>query len=200
MPGVKDAALALRLGRPRLALACRADPLTHAAAWLRLGEIGQAREILGTVPPSARAQVLLARSAALAGERAALSLAHAARQGSRREGDAGALIAAATLCGELERAGPHQALRSLAEGLKVAELLGTQADAHLLAVLAHVQRAAGGAGKAQRTAGKALDRADPGSPAQVLALLALGRPEEARVQAEAGELAPAWWGGFAPAY
>ena len=52
-----------------------------------------------------------------------------------------ALIAAAALLGELEQAqgAPRQALRSLAEGLKVAELTGESADPHLLAVLAHVQ-------------------------------------------------------------
>lgn len=152
--------------------------------------------MLGTVPPSARRAVLLARAAALAGEADALALAHAARTLSRAEGDAGALTAAAALCGELERSEPRRALRSLAEGLKVAELLGTEADPHLLAVLAHVQRAAGGEAKAHKTAHKALSRAEERSPARVLALLALDRPEEARAQAEAGELASAWWAAF----
>ena len=80
----------------------------------------------------------------------------------------------------------------------MAEVIGEAADAHLLAVLAYIQRrvgsgAAGSEAKAQRTAHKALARAAPRSPARVWALLALGRVAEAGVEAAAGQLAAGWW-------
>ena len=86
------------------------------------------------------------------------------------------------------------ALRSLAEGLKVAELTGAAADSHLLAVLAQVQARVGSSAKARQTAERALERSLPRSPARVLALLALGRGDEARQEAQAGKLAAVWWG------
>ena len=92
-----------------------------------------------------------------------------------------------------ETGGAREALHALAEGLKVAELLGTFADPHLLGVLAHAQRRGGSPAKAGATARKVLDRSPPRSPARVLALLALGEPGEAEREAEAGEVAPVWW-------
>ena len=124
--------------------------------------------------------------------RPALDLAEQARDQARREGDAPALIAAATLLGELQLAEPFAALRSLAEGLKVAEVVGEEADAHLLAVVAYAQQRVGSAAKAQRTAHKALDRSLPRSPARVWALLALGQAEEARAELGAGKLSEGW--------
>lgn len=197
LPGEAAAVLALSHGRPRLALAWGRQPLTRAAAHLRLGEVGEGRRELAPLPDTARPALLRARAAALAGEPEAEALAIHARLLARREGDAGALVAAATLLGELSLpADPRLSLRTLAEGLKVAELTGQEADAHLLAVLAHAQRALGAGPKADRTAEKALSRAAPRSPARVLALLALGRREEAEGEAQAGELAPGWWQPF----
>lgn len=188
------AALALHHGGPRLALAWGREPLTRAAAHLRLGEVGEARRELAPLQGTARPTLLCARAAALAGELEAEALAVHARLLARQEGDAGALVAAATLLGELYLpADSRLSLRTLAEGLKVAELTGQEADAHLLAVLAHAQRTLGTGSKAERTAEKALTRAAPRSPARVLALLALGRSEEAGAEARAGELAPGWW-------
>lgn len=195
------AARALSLGHPRLALAWSESPWIQAPAWLRLGEAQAARAALrplpdSPLPGSARRAVLWARAGAQLGEAQALTLAQAARSQARREGDAAALIAAAALLGELEQGqgDPRQALRSLAEGLKVAELTGESADPHLLAVLAHVQAGVGSAAKARRTAQRALERSGPRGPARVLALFALGRDDEARQEAQAGELSAVWWG------
>lgn len=200
------AAHALRLGRPHLTLDWSGDPLLRAAAHLRLGDTGAARQELRAQPDAARPAVLNARAARLDGSPDAAALAaHAARL-ARAEGDGNALIAAAILNAEqdLFRASPERpgvaadraahfaALRSLAEGLKVAELTGQPADPHLLAVLAHAQRPLN-ARKAAATAAKALDRGEPGSPARVLALLALDRPADAHAQARRGSLAAAWW-------
>ena len=189
------AARALGLGHPRLALAWSASPWIQAPARLRLGEAKAAWDVLTALPDSARRAVLWARAGAQLGEAEAPALAQAARSQARREGDAAALIAAATLLGELEQAqgAPRQALRTLAEGLKVAELTGESADPHLLAVLAHVQARVGSPAKARQTAQRALERSAWRSPARVLALLALGRDGEARQEAQAGELASAWW-------
>ena len=190
------AALALQQGHPRLALSWSASPWVRVPALLRLGEAQQARALLAQLPASARRAVLEARASAQLGESQALTLAQAARTQARREGDAAALIAAATLLGELEVVGgvPMTALRSLAEGLKVAELTGAAADPHLLAVLAHVQARVGSPAKARQTAERALGRSLPRSPARVLALLVLGRGDEARQEAQGGELAAVWWG------
>ncbi|MCD0163624.1 hypothetical protein IHN63_20235, partial [Deinococcus sp. 6YEL10] len=162
---------------------------------------GAARQELRGQPDTARPAVLHARAARLdrVPDAAALA-AHAARL-ARTEGDGNALIAAAILNAEQDlsgagRAAHFAALRSLAEGLKVAELTGQPADPHLLAVLAHAQRPLN-ARKAAATAAKALDRSEPGSPARVLALLALDRPDEAHAQAQRGSLAAAWWEPFA---
>ncbi|GAA5449021.1 hypothetical protein [Deinococcus depolymerans] len=191
---------ALRLGRPHLTLDWSADALTRAAAHLRLGDTGAARQELRGQPDTARPAVLHARAARLdrAPDAAPLS-AHAARL-ARTEGDGNALIAAAILNAEQDLAGTDRsahfaALRTLAEGLKVAEMTGQPADPHLLAVLAHAQRPLN-ARKAAATAAKALDRSDPGSPARVLALLALDRPADAHAQAQRGSLAEAWWEPF----
>lgn len=196
------AAVALRLGRPRHTLDWAIDPLVRAAAWLRLGEAQSALGELGDDrPPCAREAVLRARAdwqlrlrAAAEPESGSTDMA---LRLARQEGDAGALVAAATLRGEeLIRAGERfAALRALAEGLKVAELGGQTADAHLLAVLAHAQ----GGAKGGRTAEKALARSGPGSPARVLALLALARPADAQSQAAAGDLSPLWWTFVPPA-
>ncbi|ANE44812.1 hypothetical protein SU48_06200 [Deinococcus puniceus] len=191
------AALALHVGRPSLAAQWAADSLTRAAALLRLGHTEAARETLSPLPDSPRVALLLARLLALENQADAVGQARAqathARALARAEGDAAALVAAATLLGELLLpTDPRAALRTLAEGLKVAEMAGEAADAHLLAVLAHVQAAVGGAEKARRTAEKALARAAPRSPARVVALLALGQPEGAYAEASAGELDERW--------
>ncbi|ULH15376.1 hypothetical protein MF271_15805 [Deinococcus sp. KNUC1210] len=183
------AALALAAGRPRLAAhwAVGHVPLLHAAALLRLGASEQALALLESVPASARVQVLWARALAT------LTAAESARSLARREADGPAIIAAVTLMGErLLPTDPRAALLALAEGLKVAEQLNREADAHLLAVLAHVQARLGGAGKAHKTAQKALDRSLPRSPARIVALLALGRPEDAEAERLAGELSADW--------
>jgi len=194
------AALALHLGQPTLAVRWAGetgDPLTLAAAQLRLGQSAGALITLEGQPDIARPALLRARAAWQLGSAEAPGLARHARTLARQEGDAGALVAAATLTGEvLLSADSRAALRALAEGLKVAELTGQQADAHLLAVLAHAQAALGSSGKAARTAEKALSRSLPRSPARVLALLALNRAAEARAEAGVGELAGVWWREF----
>ena len=180
------AALALSLGRPRLAAAWaeQTDALLHAAALLRLGERRAVLEALESQPETARVALLRARAL---GTREA---AEHARALARQEGDGPALIAAATLMGELLLpTDPRAALRALAEGLKVGELLREDTDAHLLAVLSLVQGRLGGGAKAEKTARKALERSVPRGPARVLALLALGRTEEAESERAAGELA-----------
>jgi hypothetical protein len=119
--------------------------------------------------------------------------AREALDAARHEGDAGALVAAVTLLGErlLLARRAREALHVLAQGLRTAEIAGTGADPHLLAVLAAVQREVGSAVKAEKTATKALERSRPRSPARVQALRALGRDEEAWSELVAGELAPA---------
>lgn len=179
------AALALHLGRPKLAArwAQGQDPLLQVAALLRLGEREAALGVLSGQPETARTAVLRARAIG------SLESAEAARALARREGDSPALIAAATLMGErLLFHDPHAALRALAEGLKVSEMMRVDTDAHLLAVLSLVQRRVGGEGKALRTAAKALERSQPHSPARVLALLALGHTTEAEAERAAGDL------------
>ena len=183
------AVLALEAGRPRLAAHWAAEhaPLLHTAALLRLGETEKVVTLLEALLLSARVQVLRARALGT------LAAAQEARSLARREGDGPALIAAVTLLGErLLPDDPRGALLTLAEGLKVAEHLNAEADAHLLAVLAHVQARLGGQGKARKTAHKALGRSSPRSPARVLALLALGRLEEAEAERRAGELSTDW--------
>lgn len=195
-PGERDeaAALALHLGQPGLTLQWALDPLLLAAAQLRLGCPAAARALLQNQPDTARPALLRARAAAQGEGGDAAALARHALSLARGEGDAGALVAAVTLLGELLLPlDPRAGLRTLAEGLKVAELAGQEADPHLLAVLAHTQAALGSPAKAGRTASKALARSLPRSPAQVLALLALGREEEALAEAAAGELAGVWW-------
>ncbi|MFC4427453.1 hypothetical protein [Deinococcus navajonensis] len=189
------AALALHLGCPSVAAECSPEPLIRAAAWLRLGTPDKALEQLAQAPETARTAVLQARAALQQGGASALTLAEEARRQARMEGDAAALVASVTLLGELQRLHPFTALRTLAEGLKVAEMTAQPADSHLLAVLAHVQVQVGG-GKGRRTAKKALERAAPGSPARVVALLALDRQEEALAEAARGQLAPVWWTAF----
>ncbi|MDB5046201.1 MAG: hypothetical protein JWQ08_2251, partial [Deinococcus sp.] len=150
------AVLALHLGRPTLAAQWATDPLTRAAGLLRLGHTEAARQTLASLPDSARMALLLARLLVLENHAGAVVQATHARALARAEGDAGALIAAANLLGELLLpTDSRAALRTLAEGLKVAEMAGEAADALLLAVLAHVQAAVGGADKARRTAEKA---------------------------------------------
>ncbi|CAM4081911.1 hypothetical protein [Deinococcus marmoris] len=190
------AKLALRLGRPRLAaLWAQADPLTHAAALLRLGESRSALHLLKPLPHTARPAALRARALWQLADAQAEAETTNALELARQEGDVGAVIAAATLRGEQLLPQPHAALRALAEGLKVAEGSGQPSDAHLLAVLAHAQLRLGGP-KGTRTAQKALDRSLPRSPARVLALFALNRPAEAEADAAEGELAAVWWRGF----
>lgn len=191
------AVLALHLGRPSLAAQWATDSLTRAAALLRSGLTEAARQILAPLQGSPRGALLLARLLALENQTDAVAQATHARALARAEGDAGALTAAATLLGELLLpTDSRAALRTLAEGLKVAEMAGEAADAHLLAVLAHVQAAVGGADKARRTAEKALARSAPRSPARVVALLALGQPEQAQAEAAAGELDGRWLAPF----
>ncbi len=195
----RAAALALQAGRPRLAAgwwararragAGASAQLGLAAALCRLGDAEGALEALRDEPGGGRAAVLRARARQLLGE-PDLGLAQHARARARAEGDVQALIAAATLLGELlVNAGDGRAaLHALAEGLKVAELSGHPADAHLLAVLSRAQAAVGSPHKARATAEKALARSLPRSPARVAALLALGHREAARLEALAGEL------------
>ncbi len=192
------ARLALRLGRPRLAaLWAQADPLTHAAALLRVGESGNALHVLEPLPGTARPAALRARAWWQLTDAQAEAVTQEALALARQEGDLGAVIAAATLRGEQLLTQPHAALRALAEGLKVAEGSGQSSDAHLLAVLAHAQLRLGG-NKGTRTAQKALDRSPPRSPARVLALFALERAAEAKAEAADGELAAVWWRDFSP--
>ena len=186
------AALALHWGAPRAALAWSCEPLRRAAAQLRLGDPTAARAELVAEVDGARVALLRARAAALDGQPGAGQQAKAARTLARQEGDSAALIAAVTLLAEGQQADPYAALRTLAEGLKVAEIAGQSADPHLLAVLAHTQARLNGR-KGQATAAKALERSAPRSPARVLALLALDRPEEAVAEAHAGTLHPGWW-------
>ncbi|WP_226342433.1 hypothetical protein [Deinococcus sp. AJ005] len=190
------ARLALRLGRPRLAaLWAQADPLTHAAALLRVGESGNALHVLEPLPGTARPAALRARALWQLADAQAEAETTNALELARQEGDIWAVIAAATLRGEQLLPQPHAALRALAEGLKVAEGSGQPSDSHLLAVLAHAQLRLGGA-KGVRTAEKALDRSLPRSPARVLALFALNRPVEAETEALDGDLTAVWWRGF----
>ncbi|WP_291426650.1 hypothetical protein [Deinococcus sp.] len=187
----RAAGLALALGRPTLALDWSRDPLTRAAAQLRLGRAHEALNTLQAEPATARPAALRARAQWQLGQltlEGSLAVLHLARQ----EGDAGAIIALATLRGEQQLHAPFAALRSLAEGLKVAELTGHSADPHLLAVLAHAQLRAGGLSKGTRSAEKALERSAPCSPACLIALLALRRPDEAQATAQAGELGEVW--------
>ena len=183
------AALALGLGRPRLAAAWASgsDALLHAAALLRLGERRTVLELLEGQPESAQsARVALLRARALE----TLESAELARTLARKEGDNPALIAAATLMGErLLPHDPHAALLALAEGLKVSEMMREETDALLLAVLSAVQARVGGVGKAARTAQKALERSLPRSPARIIALLVLRRGQEAEAERLGGELA-----------
>ena len=196
------AAFALRLGVPELALrwaqlAGQQGTALAAAAALRLGQLETASALIEKLPDSARRAVLSARTGMLGGQWD-MAQAEAARDEARREGDAPALVAAVTLLGELQlcmddRSKPYAALRTLAEGLKVAELTNQDADAHLLAVLSHAQQRAGSANKAERTAVKALERSLPRSPARVWALLVLNRVAEAELQRLAGQLAAGWF-------
>ncbi len=198
-PSLTEAHAALAAGHPTLAaqgyrqcLPLWPDEarLGLAAALLRLGRTAEAREVLAGAPPDTRRAVLDARADWLDARPTALPGALDARRLARQEGDGPALVAAVTLLGELQLSAgdARTALRTLAEGLKVTELMHAPADAHLLAVLARVQAVVGSAAKARRTAEKALERSQPGSPARVAALLALDRPDEARAEAEHGEL------------
>lgn len=198
-PREQAAELALALGRPSLALAWSRVPLTRAAAGLRLGAATEALSTLEDLPAAAAAAVaaLRARAEWQLG-RLTLEESLAALQLARQQNDHAAVVALATLRGEQQLATPFAALRSLAEGLKTAELTGQAADAHLLAVLAHAQRRAGGTVKAERSAVKALGRSAPRSPARLVALLALGRTEEAAATAQAGELGEIWQRPFSP--
>lgn len=186
------AALALHWGAPRAALAWSREPLRRAAAHLRLGDSSAARAELAAEADGARVALLRARAAALDGHPGAGQQVEAARTLARQEGDSAALIAAVTLLAEGQQADPYAALRTLAEGLKVAEIAGQSADPHLLAVLAHTQ-ARLNARKGQATAAKALERSAPRGAARVLALLALTRPDDAHAEAQAGELHRGWW-------
>ncbi|THF88676.1 hypothetical protein E7T09_05700 [Deinococcus sp. KSM4-11] len=192
---VGAASLALSYGRPSLAArwaidAGHHDPLTLAAALLRLGRATDALDLLEAQPDAARTAVLRARARWQLGQRA--DQADVARILARREGDTPALMAAVTLAGEQALGAPYAALRTLAEGLRVSEQLGQPADAHLLSVLAHAQLKLGGS-KGRRTAARALERSVARSPARVLALLALRRDSEALAEARDGEIHPVWW-------
>lgn len=190
-----QAAEALALGYPDIAARWSADPLVRAAALLRLGQPEGALEVL-TDAQGARTAVLRARASWHLQQRTALEQAEKTRQLARQEGDAGAIIASAALLGEMHLTEARTALRTLAEGLKIAEIIGEAADAYLLAVLAHAQARAGGTGKAQKTAEKALHRSPPRSPARVVALLALKRNSEAKQVATAGKLGDLWFRPF----
>ncbi|AFZ68693.1 hypothetical protein [Deinococcus peraridilitoris] len=203
------ARLALELGCPSLSVRWWQEALAagtgedlqvrlgHAAALCRLGAGAAAWHALQPAPLTARVAVLRARALSLwSGTQGTdppgdvLEASGQARDLARQEGDAAALVAAVTLIAEtlLARGEARAALHALAEGLKVTEVAGQAADAHLLAVLAHVQMRVGSPRKAQATAEKALQRSRPASPARVQALRALGRLEEAATEASAGEL------------
>ena len=192
---------ALALGRPSLAVRWsqqqpdrdERSALNLAAAYCRLGEGQAALAELTGQPDNARVSVLRARASHVQGSASLTEIQHAVTR-ARQEGDAPALIAALTLHGEtlLTAGDGRAALRTLAEGLKIAELLSEAADAHLLAILAHAQATIGSPGKARATAVKALARSAPRSPARVNALLALGREDEAQREARDGELHPRW--------
>lgn len=149
-------------------------------ALVHAGRFEEAQRALDALPTDARTLVLRARVTKQ------LQDALAARDRARTEGDAPALVAAAALLGELHLAAdePRRALHALAEGLRIAEVTGNEADAYLLAVLALAQARVGSPRKAALTAEKALARSAPASPARVLALCVLGREEEARRAAE----------------
>lgn len=171
--------------------------LTAAAAALRLGEVTLARELLVCALPSARRSLLLTRATWLQDPAAALHSARQVRQQARREGDAPALIAAVTLLAETQLLldpDPFLPLRTLAEGLKVSEMMGQPADAHLLSALATAQRRA--PRKADRLAEHALERAGAGSPARIGALLTLGQREAADQERERAELDARWLRAF----
>lgn len=172
-----------------------------AAAWLRAGDTEKALTLLSGEHP--RITVMQARARLLDGDLTAASeLAAQAHAGAFDAGDAPALLAAIALLGELElrgalrsggRTGLHAALRVLAEGLKVSEIVNEPADPHILALVALTQKHIQDGTKAQATAAGALDRSLAFSPSSVLALTVLGRHEEAAGQAEAGALADGWW-------
>lgn len=187
---------ALTLGEPGLVADWAADPLLKSAALLRLGRPEQVLSLLADTPQSARIALLCARASWQLQSGPALSQAEQARRLARQEGDAGAIVASAALLGEMQLSHPKLALRTLAEGLKIAELLGEETDAYLLAVLAHAQASAGGYPKALKTAEKALARSPERSPARAVALLALGRTEEMKEVAQAGELSYLWFRPF----
>lgn len=187
------AALALREGRPHLAASWATDdPLLRSAALLRLGQARAALDALQGAGTGARPAVLRARAHWQERSAAAPALATEAIQLARQARDGAALTAAVTLQGEQHLSDAYAALRTLAEGLRIAESQGQPADAHLLAVLAHVHLRLGGP-KGARTAAKALARSDARSPARVLALLALHRDEDALAEAQAGHLHAIWW-------
>ncbi|WP_233554531.1 hypothetical protein [Deinococcus cavernae] len=190
-----QAAQALALGYPDVAARWSADPLVQAAAYLRLGQPLQALAVLPETQ-EARAAVLEARASWQLQRSDAGPLAENARRLARQAGDAGAIVAGAALLGEMHLPEPRQALRTLAEGLKVAEIISEPADVYLLAVLAHAQARSGGLAKARQTAQKAYSRSPERSPARVVALLALRCPRDADEVAAAGKLGAVWFRPF----
>lgn len=190
------AALALALGQPHKVLDWTQEPLLRAAALLRLGKSSEVLSLLENLPQNARTALLKARAAWQLDQPHCLEWAHLAEELGKKEGDAPASIATATLLGEIQVVNlptkPYRALRVLAHGLRIAELAQLDADPHLLAILSHVHKRID-TQKHRETAQKALERAPERSPAKVLALWALKQEEKAQAQAQAGHLNSVWW-------
>lgn len=190
------ATLALALGQPHKVLDWTQEPLLRAAALLRLGQASEVLGLLENQPQNARTALLKARAAWQLEQLNSLKWAKLAEELGKKEGDAPASIATATLLGEIQMVSlptkPYRALRILADGLRIAELANLDADAHLLAILSHVHKRID-TQKYRETAQKALERAPERSPAKVLALLALEQEDEAQTQAQAGHLHSVWW-------
>ncbi len=134
--------------------------INHAAALTRSGHGQDALEVLegleGGWPSLRRANALwhLGESGSAEAE------VEIALTAGRQEGDAKLTVAAIWQKGELalEREDGKGAVFILAEGLKIAELIGQEADPYLLAVLSEAQTFWGNRNKALQTAQKALGR------------------------------------------
>jgi len=134
--------------------------INHAAALTRSGHGQDALEVLGDLqggwPSLRRANALWH----LGDSSLAESEVELALTAGRVENDAKLAVAAIWQKGELalEREDGKGAVFILAEGLKIAELIGQEADPYLLAVLSEAQAFWGNREKAGKTAQKALER------------------------------------------
>lgn len=134
--------------------------INHAAALTRSGHGQEALVVLegleGGWPSLRRANALWH----LGESGSAVEEVELALEAGRREKDAQLTVSSIWQKGELalEREDGKGALLILAEGLKIAELIGQQADPYLLAVLSEAQAFWGHREKAFKTAQKALER------------------------------------------